>query len=271
MVRANQSTLSLHPFISRLLQVWRYGFMLETLVVSEIRVRYRRSMLGVVWTLLNPILMMVIFTIIFSTLFARSLSNFAIYFLSAYLCWSFFSQTTTQGMSSMLRNAALFKRIQVPYYIFVLATVCAGLINFLIAFIPLGGLIIVLRHPVTPAILFVPVGVLVLVVFTTGVSFFVATVAVFFDDITQFYSVILQAMMYLTAIFYPIDIVPNSWRVLIKLNPMYHCVQMVRLPIYEGHAPPVESIIISTVGAVLALFIGWTVFSRSSHRFIYYV
>jgi ABC-type polysaccharide/polyol phosphate export permease len=237
MVRASPSTLSLHPFLSRLLQAWRYGFMLETLVVSEIRVRYRRSVLGVVWTLLNPILMMIIFTIVFSTLFAHTLPDFAIYFLSAFLCWGFFSQTSTQAMSSMLRNAALFKRIQVPYYIFVLATVGAGLINFVLAFIPLGGLLILLRHRLTPAILFVPVGVLVLVVFTVGVSFFVATVAVFFDDLTQFYSVLLQAMMYLTAIFYPIDIVPHGWRILIRLNPMYHCVQLVRMPIYEGRLP----------------------------------
>ena len=271
MARADQSTLSLHPVISHLLGMWRYGFMLETLVVSEIRVRYRRSALGVVWTLLNPILMMVIFTIVFSTLFANKLPNFSVYFLSAYLCWTFFAQTSTQAMSSMLRNAALFKRIHVPYYIFVLATVCAGLINFLLALIPLAGLMILLRHPVTPAILFVPAGVLILVVFTVGVSFFVATVAVYFDDITQFYSVILQAMMYLTAIFYPIDIVPYGFRILIRLNPMYHCVQMVRIPIYEGRLPSVENIIVSTAGAVLALIIGWTLFSRSSHRFIYYV
>ena len=245
--------------------------MLESLVVREIRVRYRRSVLGVLWTLLNPVLMMIIFTVVFSTLFNRQLVHFPVYFMSAHMAWGFFSSTSTQAMSSMLRSAGLFKRIYVPKYIFVLATVFAGFINFLLALIPLAGLVIFLHHKVTTAIFFVPIAVIVLTAFTIGVSFIIATVAVFFDDITQFYSVILQALMYLTAIFYPIDIVPGKYRILIELNPMYHIVQMIRQPIYYGVMPSALTIIAAVLSAVVALAVGTYVFTRFSDRFVYYV
>jgi ABC-type polysaccharide/polyol phosphate export permease len=270
-MRANQTTLSLSPFISRLVGTWKYGFMLESLVVREIRVRYRRSVLGIFWTLLNPILMMIIFSVVFSTLFQRQLVHFPVYFLSAHLAWGFFASTSTQAMSSMLRSAVLYKRVSIPKYVFVLAAVFAGLINFLLALIPLAGLILLLRHQVTMAIFFVPLALIVLVTFTVGVSFIVATVAVFFDDITQFYSVILQALMYLTAIFYPIDIVPGKYRILIELNPMYHIVQMIRIPIYYGTLPPALTIAAGVLSAVTVLVVGVFIFTRLSDRFVYYV
>ena len=270
-MRDNQSTLSLGPTVSKVLGVWRYGFLLESLIVREIRVRYRRSALGVIWTLLNPILTMLVFTLIFSLLFSRSIPDFPIYILSAMLAWSFFSQTSSQCMTSMLRSAVLYKRIFVPKHVFILASVGAGLINFLLSLIPLAGLIIVMRHPITPALLFVPVGLITLVAFTTGISFIVATIAVFFDDLTQFYSVILQLTMYMCAIFYPITIVPKTFRLFIELNPMYYNIQMLRLPIYEGQVPPLLTIFASVSSAVIALMIGWFIFNRTSDRFVYYV
>ena len=259
------------PLLDRFLARWQLGYLLYSLVLREIKVRYRRSVLGVVWTLLNPILMMTIFTVVFSTLFARTLYDFPIYFLSANLSWYFFSGATHLAMSSMLRNAPLYKRIYVPKYIFVLAAVISETVNFLISLIPLGALMLIMGHPVTPAILFVPVAFVILFLFTTGISFVVAAVAVFFDDINQIYQVILQSLMYLTALFYPISIVPPSWRILINMNPLYHIIQLIREPIYDGKFPAVESIIIATVSAVVAFVIGWVFFSRSSDRFVYYV
>ncbi len=262
---------SLRLLINHLLGLWQYGFLLQSLVARQIKVRYRRSVLGIVWTLLNPILMMIIFTIVFSTLFAANVNNFPIYFLSAFLSWQFFAQSTTLAMTSMINSAPLYKRINVPKYIFVLAAVLSDMINFLLALIPLAAIIVSLGHPLTPAVAFVPLGILVLAVFTTGVSFIVATVCVFFDDITQLYQVLLQAVMYLTAIFYPMEIVPANFRPLISLNPVYHCVEMIRRPLYLGLPPSPQTLVISAGSAVVALVIGWYLFTHWSDRFVYYV
>jgi ABC-type polysaccharide/polyol phosphate export permease len=262
---------TLTAYYNRLLDYWQHGYLLQNLVAREIKVRYRRSALGVVWTLLNPLMMMAIFTVVFSTLFARSLANFPVYFLSAHMSWHFFAQTTTVAMTSMVRSAALYKRIYVPKHIFVLAVIVSDSVNFLLSLLPLALLVIILRHPITPAILFLPVGFLILVGVTTGVSFVVATITVFFDDLTQFYQVILQAVMYLTALFYPLSIVPPGWRLLIRLNPMYHVIQVIRVPIYDGVLPPLESVVFATLTAVVSLVFGWLFFSRNSDRFVYYV
>ncbi len=254
-----------------LLDRWQHGYLLQTLVAREIKVRYRRSALGVAWTLLNPLLMMAIFTVVFSTLFARSLEHFPIYFLSAHMSFHFFSQTTSIAMTSMVRGAPLYKRIAVPKHIFVLAVVVSDGVNFLLSLIPLALLIVLLRHPLTPALFFLPVSLLILVAVTTGVSFIVATITVFFDDLTQFYQVILQAVMYLSALFYPISIVPPGWRIFIDANPMYHVVQLVRYPVYYGALPPVASIVCASLAAAVALAAGVWLFTRNSDRFVYYV
>jgi ABC-type polysaccharide/polyol phosphate export permease len=175
------------------------------------------------------------------------------------------------AMTSMVRSAALYKRIYVPKYIFVLAAIVSDTINFLLSWIPLALLVLLLRHPITPALFFLPVSFVILAAVTTGVSFMVATIAVFFDDITQFYQVILQALMYLCALFYPISIVPPGWRILISINPLYHVIQLVRYPVYYGTIPPLESIVFSTVTAIVVLTVGWIMFSRNSDRFVYYV
>jgi ABC-type polysaccharide/polyol phosphate export permease len=254
-----------------MLGIWQHGFLLESLVLREIRVRYRRSVLGVVWTLLNPLMMMIIFTVVFSTLFAGSLQHFPVYFLTAFLSWQFFARATSEAMTALVRSAALFKRIAVPKYIFIVAVVCTDLINFLLALIPLAGLIILIGQPIRPTVLFLPISIVVLTAFTIGVSFFIATITVFFDDMTQFYAVVLQAGMYISAIFYPIDIVPQKFRILIALNPMYYCIQMVRLPIYNGQIPDALTLIAAVLSAVVALAVGGYVFARYSDRFIYYV
>jgi ABC-2 type transport system permease protein len=270
-MRTPYSALSLGPVIGDMLGRWRYGYLLESLIMRELRVKYRRSVLGVVWTLITPIMMMVIFTVVFSHLFAATLPHFAVYFLSAYLGWQFFTQTTTQAMISMLRSASLYKRIYVPKYVFVLATVCANLLALLIALIPLAGLILLIGHPITPAILWLPLSLLILATFTTGVSLWVATIAVFLEDVVQFYPIILQALMYLTVIFYPVTIIPPALRWLVYLNPMYYCVQMMRYPLYDGQAPPPVILLGSIAWALLALAVGGRVFARASDRFAYYV
>ncbi len=271
MARADALGVLSHSWFSSIAEIIRYSELLRNLVARDLKVRYRRSVLGLLWTLLNPLLMMVIFTIVFSGVFRSSLQRFPVYFLAAFLAWMFFAQTTVQALTTMLRSAPLYKRIYVPKAVFVLANVVSGLVNLLLALIPLAVLLLLLRHPLRPALLFLPVPILLLALFTTGVSLTVATLSVFFDDINHFYQVALQALMYLSAIFYPVDIVPDEYRLAIYLNPLYYLIETVRTPVYRGILPDPYYLLISAVCAFLAFIFGWWIFHRSCDRFIYYV
>ena len=251
--------------------LFRYRELLRNLVSREIKVRYKRSTLGLLWTMLNPLLMMVVFTVVFSTIFRFAVDNYNVYFLSAYLLWSFISQTTTFSMSTLRSNGPLLKRIYMPRSIFVIATVISGLINLVLALVPLGLVMIVSGAPIEPSVLFLPVPILLATMFTLGLSLVLSALAIFFNDVMHVYGVLLTAWMYVTPIIYPIEIVPAEYRWLVKLNPLYYLVEAFRAPIYNGVLPSITTLLISGAFAVAALLIGWWVFSRSADRFVQYL
>jgi ABC-type polysaccharide/polyol phosphate export permease len=221
--------------------------------------------------MLNPLLMMIIFSVIFSTFFRFSMANFVIYFLSAYLPWNFFAQSTVASMTSVLRSASLIKKIYVPKAIFVLATVISGLVNLAFAIVPLLVILVVTRQRVELSLLFLPVSVILTTLFTLGLSLFLSAVAVFFYDVIEMYQVLLTAWMYLTPIFYPLEIVPSPYQALIQLNPMYNLTECFRTPIYAGILPSAAHLTYGGLAAMVAMIIGWWFFSKSADRFAYYV
>lgn len=249
----------------------RYRELLRNLVSRDLKVRYKRSVLGLVWTMLNPLLMMVVFTIVFSSLFRFAVEHFAIYFLSAYLPWHFFAQTTMISMSILLANSSLVKRIYVPRSIFVIATVLSGLLNLLVALIPLLLIMLVTGMPIQPAILFIPIPILLATLFTLGLSLILSAFAIFFSDVIQIYQVLLTVWMYLTPVIYPLEIVPVEYHLLIMLNPMYYIVEAFRAPIYRGALPDPYSLLVGFLSGLAALVVGWWVFSKSAERFVYYL
>jgi ABC-2 type transport system permease protein len=251
--------------------LFRYRELLRNLVSREIKVRYKRSTLGLLWTMLNPLLMMVVFTVVFSTIFRFAVKNYNVYFLSAYLLWNFFSQTTTFSMSTLRNNGSLLKRIYMPRSIFVVATVISGLINLVLALVPLFLVMIVSGVPIEPAVLFLPVPILLATMFTLGLSLLLSALAIFFNDVMHVYGVLLTAWMYVTPIIYPIEIVPPEYRWLVKLNPLYYLVEAFRAPIYDGVLPGATTLLIGGVFGVAALLAGWWVFSRSADRFVQYL
>lgn len=257
--------------LDELLALLEYKELLKNLVARDLKVRYRRSILGFFWTMLNPLLMMIIFTVVFSTFFRFSTANFVIYFLSAYLPWNFFAQSTAASMTSILRSGSLIKKIYVPKAVFVLATVISGLVNLAFAMVPLLIVMVATQQKMGLSLLFLPVAVFLTTSFTLGLSLCLAAVAVFFHDVIEMYQVVLTAWMYLTPIFYPLEIVPSQYRVLIQLNPMYYLVECFRAPIYDGALPPIEYLAYGGLAAVVALVVGWWFFCRSADRFAYYV
>jgi ABC-2 type transport system permease protein len=252
-------------------EILRYRSLLRDLVSRDLKVRYKRSALGVLWTMLNPLLMMLVFTIVFATFLRFPLTHFPIYFLSAYLIWNFMAQTTTWSSACFLGYAPLIKKIYVPKSVFVIATVLSGLVNLLISLVPLALIMIALGHPFAQSLLFVPVPLLLTACFSLGLSLFLAPLCLMFADIAQIYAVVLMAWMYLTPIFYPTNIIPEQWRPLVDANPMTYFVEAFRAPIYAGTLPEPAVLLGATISAIVALVVGTLVFRHYSERIAYYV
>jgi ABC-2 type transport system permease protein len=236
--------------------------LLRSLVMRDLTVRYKRSVLGVFWTMLNPLLLMLILTIVFSAFFRFAIKHFEVYFLSEYLPWIFFSQTTVNSMASMAWNGPLMKRVRIPKSIFAVAATLSGIANLAISCIPLAIIMLIKSAPFSIAIVFLPLSFLILGAFTLGVSLALSSLSVYFADIKETYQVAVVGLMYLTPIFYPMSIVPEKYLWLVRLNPLVHLLQIVRDPIYYGRFPTTLDLMISSIWAIAALISGWLVFRR---------
>jgi ABC-2 type transport system permease protein len=236
--------------------------LLRSLVMRDLTVRYKRSVLGVFWTMLNPLLLMLILTIVFSAFFRFAIKHFEVYFLSEYLPWIFFSQTTVNSMASMAWNGPLMKRVRIPKSIFAVAATLSGIANLAISCIPLAIIMLIKSAPFSIAIVFLPLSFLILGAFTLGVSLALSSLSVYFADIKETYQVAVVGLMYLTPIFYPMSIVPEKYLWLVRLNPLVHLLQIIRDPIYYGRFPTSMDLMISSIWAIAALISGWLVFRR---------
>lgn len=254
-----------------MLQLYRYRDLILTLVARDLKVRYRRSTIGFVWTMLQPLLTMLVLTLVFSALFRFDLPNYPVYALAGIMFWNFFSQSITASMNSLRGNAQLFTKVPVPKEIFPLATVIAGVVNLLFAVVPLFGLLVVTGHPIRPALLFLPVAILLAALFTLGAGLLLSPLAVFFHDTIEMVGVLLTLVMYLTPLFYPMDIVPESFRWIVRFNPLRSVLEVFRDPIYHGKIPPLSHLSVAVTITVLALAIGAVAFRKSSDRIPFYV
>ena len=245
--------------------------LLRNLIHRDLTIRYKRSVLGFFWTMLHPLLLMLILTMVFSAVFRFTVPRYDIYVLAALLPWNFFAQTTVGSMYSLTWNGALMKRVRVPKSIFTLSTVIAGLINLLLAYLPLLVIMLVRGAPIRPAFAFLPVSVLILAVFTYGVSLLLTALSVYFIDVREMYNVLLMALMYLTPVIYPIDIIPERYRPFFALNPLLYFVEIVRAPVHDGVLPGANTLLIAIAIALAAVVIGWMTFRRLSRGFYPYL
>jgi len=249
----------------------RSTHLLRNLVHRDLTVRYKRSVVGFFWTMLHPLLLVLILTMVFSSVFRFELPRYEVYVLAAMLPWNFFAQTTVGSMASLAWNGALMKRVRVPKSIFVLSSVIAGLVNLALSYIPLFLIMVVRGAPMTSALAFLPVSILILAVFTYGISLLLSAMAVYFIDVREMYSVALTALLYFTPVIYPLSVIPEHFLPFFKFNPLLYFVRIVRAPIYEGVVPPLETIGIASVLAAVSLIVGWTVFRRLARGFYPYL
>lgn len=257
------------PALQELRDLIQYRDLIFQLVRRDIVARYKRSALGIAWTMLQPLGMMVILTAVFSHLFGH-VEGYAAYLLSGLIAWTFFAQTTTSAIFQSVWGGTLIRRIYVPHTAFPVASIGTGVVNLTLSLVPLLLILLILRRPLTWAALFLPVAILSLTAFALGVGLLLSSLAVRFPDIAEMYQIILQAWMYLTPIMYPSDILPSAYRkLLLYFNPMYYQVLMFRVPLYDGVLPSVPLIIIGVAVALATLVIGWVYFSYQADKFAY--
>ncbi|NOZ78766.1 MAG: ABC transporter permease [Acidobacteria bacterium] len=260
-----------HPpaMLAELQELIRYRDLVHLLTVSNIKTRYKRSVLGVGWTLLNPLLHMTVLTLAFSAVFKSSISDYPVYVLSGLIVWNFFSQVTTASMTAVISGGNLMRQIYIPPSVFCVATAAAGMVNLTLSLIPLVLIMVIMGHPFGFPIVFVPLAVLMLFLFSLGVALVLGTLAVFFTDLVEMYGVLLRAGYFLTAVMYPISVIPKRWRWIIEVNPVYSYIQCFRDPIYAGTFPSWHAIAIAAGSGILLLVVGWWVLARKAHEIVY--
>ena len=258
--------------IKRTIQAFlKYRNLLRELVIRDIKIRYRKSFLGLLWTVLNPLLMMIVITFVFSTLFKSEIENFAVYFLSGNILFSLNSEATIQAQLSVLSNGALIKKVYIPKYLFPLSKVLSALVNFFFAFIAVTIVMVVTQAEFHTTMLLSFVPVLYLTLFSTGLGLLLSALTVYFRDLTHLYNVFILAWMYLTPVFYPIDIVPESSRAVMEWNPMYKFITYFRMLILDGVIPRWQMNVECLLFGLISLIIGMYVFYKKQDKFILYI
>lgn len=247
----------------------RYRDLILQLVRRDLVSRYKRSFLGVAWTMLNPLGTMLILTLIFSNLF-HSVEGYPVFILTGLVGWNFFAQTTTAALSQNVWGGSLLHKVYLPRTAFTVSAIGTGVVNLLLSLIPLFLIILVLGHPLHFSLFFLPVSVLLLAVFALGIGLLVSTLALYFPDVVDMYHIFLTAWMYLTPIIYPVEIIPEAYRKWILIfNPMYYLTELIRQPVYEGIYPSGELIGMGIGVSLAALLIGWLVFTWKANEFTY--
>lgn len=257
------------PLVYEFQELWRYRFLVWNLVGRDLKVRYKRSVLGFVWVMLNPLLTMLVLTIVFSTIFRFNVDHYPVYILSGTLLWSLYSQGSTASMGALQGGGPVMRKLYVPPSVFVASAVGSALVNFLFALGPF--LILAIGTGIRPQVswLFMAYPALLTAMFTTGVGLIVGAMYVFFTDTFEIYQVLLQVYYFATPIFYPYPLKnsPPLLTTLEQYNPMYLFLASFRDAVNGVGVG--EHMLRATIAAVISLVVGWLIFTRVEGKFVY--
>lgn len=247
------------------------GYLLVNLVSKDFKLKYRRSVLGVLWSVLNPLLTMIVLSAVFSQLFRYEIDYYPVYFILGNTLFGFMSSGANDGMRSVIRASSLIKKIKINKIVFPTEKVLFALVNYAFSLIAVAIVIIFYQVPITPLVLLTPMVVLYTAVFTWGLSLLLSALAVYFRDVIHLWSVLVTLWTYLTPIFYPVSILPDWMVTVISFNPMYHYVTYLRNVIIYGVCPSLLENLICIGFAVATLAIGLLVFKKLEKKFVLFI
>ena len=242
--------------------------LLSELVARDIKIKYRRSVLGVLWTLLNPLCMMIILSIVFSSIFKFDVENFPLYVLSGQVIFNFFNDSTTSSMSAIISSASLIKKVYVPKYLFVLSRVMSSFINLMASFTALLLVMVATRAELHWTVFLSVIPLAMVVLFSFGVGMFLAAITVRFRDVIHLYSVFTTGLLYLTPVIYPMAALPDVVKTIVMINPLTNYLLMFRDLMFNNTLPSVFSVLLGIAEAALALALGLYVFYKNQDEFI---
>lgn len=257
------------PFWEEAVESWRYRDLILQFVLRDIRSRYKRSVLGVAWTMLNPLLMMAVLSLVFSNIFRVSAQNYPVYVLSGTIVWNFFAQSTIASMLQLVWGGALMNRIYLPRTVFAVSAVGVGLVNLSFAIVPLVAIMILTGAPITVSALQLPAAFAIAALLSLGVGLLISTAAVSFHDISEMYQIALSAWYFLTPVAYPESILPAGVARWLPFNPAYYAVKVFRDPLYHGQFSSARDLLTATAISIGIFLAGWFVFTSRSDRIAY--
>lgn len=249
----------------------QYRFLLRELVKKGIRLKYRRSYLGIVWSMLEPLLTMIVLTIVFGTLYGNTDKTFPVYILTGRLLYSFYSSATKGALKSIRSNSGMIKKVYVPKYLYPLSNVLYNYVIFLISLVVLAAVSIVLGVKPTVYLLQIPLALVLIFLLSYGSGMILATIGVFFRDVEYLWSVALMLIMYTCAIFYyPEKLLDSGWFWILKYNPLYCVIDIFRAGIF-GQQMNMEYFVYSAAFSAVAILIGLLCFKKKQDDFILHI
>jgi len=258
--------------LEELRAIFNYRYLVVQFVRRDILTRYKRSVLGVAWTMLNPLGTMLILTIVFSQAFGGSQEGYAAYVLSGLIAWNFFAQSSNAATLHLVWGGSLLKKIYIPRTSFAVSATGTGLINILFSLIPLLIVMLITGVPIRWTIILLPIPILFLAMFALGVGLLISAMAIFYADIAEMFQIALTAWMYLSPVIYSPEILPEAFRFWItRLNPMFYLIELFRMPIYYGKVPDLSLVMIAGGISIVTLYVGWIYFTGKSDEFAYRV
>lgn len=251
-------------------------FILKQLVTKDFKRKYRRSVLGIAWSVLNPLMMMIVMSVVFSFVFRADIENYPLYLILGNITFSFMSESTSQALMSFIDAAPLLKKVRVSRFVFPVQKVLFALVNFTFSLVAVALVMLWFRVVPTWHIIWLPVCLFLLVLFCSGIGLIVGSLAVFFRDVVHLWSVILTAWTYLTPIFWvPTQLAANgapTWVMsIVELNPMYGFVTFMRDIFLWNQNPSMQTLGLCVIWALVMLGVGILVFRKTQHKFILYI
>lgn len=254
-----------------ILKLKKNQFLFEELVKRDFKQKYKRTVLGMGWSLLSPLITLLVLNVIFSNFFGQRIPHYTIYLFCGNLLVSYFTESTNSGMNSLMANAGIFSKVNVPKYIFLLSKNISSLINFGLTLIIFFVFVLAEGLPFTAKFLCLVYPIGCLIVFNIGMGLILSALFVFFRDIGYLYSIFTMLIMYASAVFYSVDILPPKFQPLFLCNPIYVYIKYFRNIVIDSQIPSLEYHALCAFYALLVLFIGGFIYKKYNHKFLYYV
>ncbi len=252
-----------------LIELIQYRELLWNLTLTELKLRYRNSALGFLWTILNPLFYLLILAIVFSKIMRFQIPNYTIFLFAGLTAWLMIQQTVTIATASIVNNQALIRRVYIPKMVFPLSNVFSRYIDHTILTVILLVFMAIFRVPFTWSLLFIPIIVLMIFFFSLGLSLLTTVAHIKVRDVQHVVAIIFQILFYATPIIYPLDILPSQYQPLLRWNPFFYFIQCFRSPIYDSSPPPLRFFLVALALTVITFALGFFLFYKKEKYFVY--